>query len=364
MNKTIDVKIRSEPHICEYGCGQEATHQFKNGKWCCSKSTKQCPYSRNKTSENRKGTSHSILSKQKMSKAKKGKPSWNKGKTGIYSIETLKKMSLCKQGKKLTKNHKLNISKSNKGRIVSNGTKRKISRSNIGKVFSIETLKKMSNSTKGQIVTNQTKIKLKLTINRIKERYPIFAKVEEIRYNPDKPGEKEIQAHCKNHKCSNSKEQGGWFTPSYIQLYERIRQIEKSDGNGGSYLYCSQKCKQECPLYGKTINQLIKQDLTDVNNIDNSWYTSQEYQEWRQYIFELDDNKCVYCGKKATIVHHILPQKIHPESALDPENGISVCKNCHYKYGHRDPWCTTGHLSQLICERIIKIKQNKENKHE
>jgi len=23
--------------ICEYGCGQEATHQFKNGRWCCSK---------------------------------------------------------------------------------------------------------------------------------------------------------------------------------------------------------------------------------------------------------------------------------------------------------------------------------------
>jgi len=29
--------------ICEYGCGQEATHQFKNGKWCCSTNTKSCP---------------------------------------------------------------------------------------------------------------------------------------------------------------------------------------------------------------------------------------------------------------------------------------------------------------------------------
>ena len=29
--------------ICNYGCGTEATHQFKNGKWCCSKNVSLCP---------------------------------------------------------------------------------------------------------------------------------------------------------------------------------------------------------------------------------------------------------------------------------------------------------------------------------
>ena len=33
-------------HICEYGCGQEAAYQFKNGKWCCSKSYASCPVRR------------------------------------------------------------------------------------------------------------------------------------------------------------------------------------------------------------------------------------------------------------------------------------------------------------------------------
>ena len=28
--------------LCEYGCGKEAKHQFKNGKWCCSKNQLQC----------------------------------------------------------------------------------------------------------------------------------------------------------------------------------------------------------------------------------------------------------------------------------------------------------------------------------
>jgi len=41
---------------CEYGCGQEATYQFKNGKWCCSTDFKKCSnmrkkYSREKSKE-------------------------------------------------------------------------------------------------------------------------------------------------------------------------------------------------------------------------------------------------------------------------------------------------------------------------
>ena len=29
--------------LCEYGCGQEAVYQFKNGKWCCSENVSKCP---------------------------------------------------------------------------------------------------------------------------------------------------------------------------------------------------------------------------------------------------------------------------------------------------------------------------------
>jgi len=40
--------------ICEYGCNQEALYQFKNGKWCCSKSWNSCLVSRKKNSETAK----------------------------------------------------------------------------------------------------------------------------------------------------------------------------------------------------------------------------------------------------------------------------------------------------------------------
>ena len=32
-----------EIKLCDYGCGQQATHQFGNGKWCCSKYFSSCP---------------------------------------------------------------------------------------------------------------------------------------------------------------------------------------------------------------------------------------------------------------------------------------------------------------------------------
>lgn len=41
--------------ICEYGCGQEAKFQLKNGKWCCSKSFNSCPKMREKNSKMNKG---------------------------------------------------------------------------------------------------------------------------------------------------------------------------------------------------------------------------------------------------------------------------------------------------------------------
>jgi len=37
--------------ICDYGCGQKAIHQFKNGKWCCKKLAVHCPSQQKKNHE-------------------------------------------------------------------------------------------------------------------------------------------------------------------------------------------------------------------------------------------------------------------------------------------------------------------------
>ena len=37
--------------LCDFGCGRVATHQFKNGKFCCEKITAKCPEIRRINSE-------------------------------------------------------------------------------------------------------------------------------------------------------------------------------------------------------------------------------------------------------------------------------------------------------------------------
>jgi len=273
--------------LCEYGCGEPAEYQFKNGKWCCSKTVHKCKTFRENTSKHKTGQKMSKEARKKMSIAKKGKSPWNKGKTGIYSKEVLKQMSIRHSGK---------------------------------------------------IISKSQRKKVRLKIEDIYKRYPTFSKVEKMRYNPDKINEKEIQVHCKNNKCINSKEKNGWFTPTYIQLYERIRQIEK--GNGGAYLYCCDECKQECPLY----------NLHTIPNNKKRSYTSNEYNIWREEVLSRFEYKCEYCEEPATDAHHSMPQKLDNILILDPDYGIACCEKCHYKYGHKiGTECSTGNLANKIC---------------
>lgn len=46
--------FESSPRKCEYGCGREARHLFKNGKWCCSKYVTKCPSIRKEISKSLK----------------------------------------------------------------------------------------------------------------------------------------------------------------------------------------------------------------------------------------------------------------------------------------------------------------------
>ncbi len=314
--------------LCDYGCGQEAIHQFKNNKWCCSKDTNQCP-----------GTKH------KISIGMKFKKPWNQGLSNIYSQKTLKQMKESHLGennywfgKKLSSSHKQHISKAHEGKTLTQKHRNALS-------LALKGNKNIKGHKHDPTIYNTNR----LSIEKIKNRYPLFSQIEEMRYNPDKPGEKEIQVRCKNHNCPNSKEQGGWFVPTYIQLYERIRQIEK---NGGDlcYFYCSAKCKNECPLYNSRGNDPFKDPL----NIKS--YTHEEYNTWKEIILEQDNYECQKCGSKKNLhCHHIIPIKLEPIFSLDPNNGIVLCENCHYKYGHKTGTeCSTGNLANKKCKRKMK----------
>ena len=276
-------------NICSYGCGQEATNQFKNGKFCCSVHYMKCKSVR----YNNSGVNNSFFGKN-------------------HSLEAIEK------------NREFNIGRKQNKKTIEK--KKKIS---------IELWKK--EGFRKKVLKNLNR----RTIKMIENKYPFFSQIEEMRYNPDKVDEKEIQIHCKNHNCKNSKEQDGWFTPTYSQLYERIRQIENKNGNGGSYFYCSDECKKECPLYRLNPNYVLN-DNRDIP------YTESEYQTFRKFVLERDKYICQYCEEKATDVHHERPQKLEPFFSLDPDFAWSCCESCHYKKGHKDE-CSAGKLATKIC---------------
>jgi len=111
------------------------------------------------------------------------------------------------------------------------------------------------------------------------------------------------------------------------------------NGNGGSYLYCSTKCKDTCPLYNL---------VSDPNNSKNEYYTNEEYNIWRNEVLKRADYKCEYCGESANHAHHSRPKKLEPFFGLDPDFGIACCEKCHYEKGHVDE-CSTGQLAAMIC---------------
>jgi len=125
---------------CEYGCGQEAKHQFKNGKWCCSKSVNSC------------------------------------------------------------KLMKLKNSNANRGKIIYKETRLKMRNSRLGKKDSKETRERKSISRKGEKNPMYGKIHpLRKTANDIINEHPFFAMIEEIR---DDPETNDVQVRCKLNTCS------------------------------------------------------------------------------------------------------------------------------------------------------------------
>mgnify|MGYP003801148759 CR=1 FL=1 len=72
-----------------------------------------------------------IESKKKVGRPKGGIP-WNKGKTGVYSKETIDKIKKAREKQVITEETKKKLSLAGKRRIVSEETKKKIREANLG----------------------------------------------------------------------------------------------------------------------------------------------------------------------------------------------------------------------------------------
>lgn len=98
---------------------------------------------------------------------RKGNIPWNKGKTGIYSEETRKKLSEAHKGKHPSEETIRKRSMALKGKKRSDEVKRKISEANKGKKRSEELKRKMSEARKGKHISEETREKHKESWNKL-----------------------------------------------------------------------------------------------------------------------------------------------------------------------------------------------------
>jgi len=59
---------------------------------------------------------------------------------------------------------------------------------------------------------------------------------------------------------------GGWFTTTRMQIYERMRALERPYGMIENNFYCSQECKDTCLLYGLKLTKM-KGNYYEFKNI-------------------------------------------------------------------------------------------------
>jgi hypothetical protein len=303
--------------LCEYGCGQEAIHQCKNGKWICAKHPNSCPSIRKQIRDKHKGKSKSEDHKRKQSETMKGRK---------HSEEHNKKISESITGEK---------------------------NPFYGKKHSEETRKKLSELNSGKNHPNYGKIRSKHSKRMKGKKNPAWKGGYSLSNIPtyneyhskltidEKPERDNLDQNILTVVCSYS-ECKKRFIPALKDVQERIRAL-----NGKNYgehrLYCSDECKNKCPIF----NKHTYQDNHPKNSIKKT--DEKEYQIFRKLVLHRDSYICQFCGDKATDVHHERPQKLEPFFSLDPDYAWSCCEKCHYGKGHNDE-CSTGNLSKTNCK--------------
>jgi hypothetical protein len=129
---------------------------------------------------------------------------------------------------------------------------------------------------------------------------------------------------------------GDWCVPTNMEVKNRLIGISNNDT---CYIYCSEECKEACPTYRKILypKGFKPASSREVNPV------------LRQIVFERDNYTCQKCFKHRDQLncplhcHHITPYVDSPIEGNDPENCITLCKDCH-KEVHKIPGCGYNEL--------------------
>jgi hypothetical protein len=134
---------------------------------------------------------------------------------------------------------------------------------------------------------------------------------------------------------------GNWYIPTTDAVQNRLKNLNGKVSSECRF-YCSGECKNSCSIFG----QIKYPKYFKINK--EALFTENELKIWSKEVLKRANYICEVCGEKAVSSHHEQPKKLQPFHVLDPDNGVALCKKCHYKYGHKDN-CSTGTLSHIGC---------------
>ena len=141
---------------------------------------------------------------------------------------------------------------------------------------------------------------------------------------------------------------GGWFEPTKKQIRNRLDVINGKGTKGSeNRLYCSDKCKENCPIY----NQVLYSK-------DQKPATSREVQpELRKMVFARDNYTCQKCGyhkdelEVGIHCHHIEGIRWNPLESVDVDICITLCED-HHNEAHDQKGCK---YEDLKCPSYKKV---------
>ena len=142
---------------------------------------------------------------------------------------------------------------------------------------------------------------------------------DEVRRSPDDENVLQIRcAYC-----------GKWCLPTLGEVEGRRDALNGKNWVGMGRIYCSEKCKLECPTYGR-------RKYPRGFKVASSREVSPDL---RQMCFERDNWECQRCGAKESLhCHHVKPVSQFAILQNDVENCITLCKECH-KWVHSLEGC-------------------------
>ena len=81
-------------------------------------------------------------------------------------------------------------------------------------------------------------------------------------------------------------------------------------------------------IAGENNYQWIEDRENDVRR------SNREAKAWRTRVFQRDDYTCQCCGQRGAKLnaHHLFDYQHHRELALDTNNGVTLCKECHVEF--------------------------------